>query len=550
MGKHGVFPRKYVYLYCKGKEVKSNKTNLPKEAAVKDLDAKDKAYIKVVHANNQIGWDERMSILMNKFQKSERTIRRWIKKLGFSEHREIDNEQLRHSKLKKYKSKYLIITWAQNATPVHKPFWDNILAYAKYLGADIGVIAGRYQNPTSLWTENMQNDEWWDSAFDSYLDSTRQNVHALVDVLGDIKIRPTTTNPLAGLEGLSGERSSIVGHPTINLRSLPVLKGHPNKLLLTTGACTLKNYTDTREGKTASFNHTLGAAICEVKDEDTVYLRQITAEDNGDFIDLIYSAKSGKVDKTKTCAAFIMGDIHASQVYQPVVEETKRLFKFLKPRRVVLHDLFNAESVNHHEAKDPIKAFERLQSGRNLLSWEINNVKSFIKDNDLLDYNPIVVRSNHDLFVDRWIKDTDWKEDVANAKEYMEYTLALLSGQAKKGVLPYILEREFGEKITCLDFDDSFKILGWELGQHGHLGAHGSKGNIEQYKKLNTKIIVGDYHTPSRRLGAAGVGTYSDLRMGYNKGASAWMHSGIILNDNGKIQHVIFAEDDKFTTLF
>lgn len=510
---------------------------------VSDLDQKDKDYIKVVHLDKNLSWDERLSILRNKFDKSERTIRRWIKKLGFSENRDIDNEQIRKAKLKKYNSKYILVTWAQNATPVHKPFWDNLLAYAEYLKADVGVIQGKYSA--------VKKDEWWEECLQPYLDGARQKVHTYLEILSDIKIKPTAVNPLTGLEGISGESTSVIGFPSIHLKPLPVLKGHQNKMLLTTGACTIANYSDSRIGKEAEFHHVQGAVLIEIKDDEIFYIRQITAESNGNFIDLIYSVKNKTVSEINKCAVFVYGDIHSSQLYQPIVRETNRLFQYLKPRRVVLHDLFNGESINHHQAADPIHAYHRQQEGKNILKKEIEGIYEFIDDNGLIKYNPIVVRSNHDEWIEKYIKFSDYKKDIVNAKEYMEYALILLSGEAKKGILPYLLEKKYGsDKITCLGLDDSFKILGWELGQHGHLGAHGSKGNIEQYRKLNTKVITGDWHVPQRRHGAASVGTYSILRQGFNNGSSAWAHAGIIVHTNGKMQHVIFAEDDQFTSLF
>lgn len=501
-----------------------------------------------------------MSILSHRFKADERNIRRWIKKLGFSSYQEVENDEVRNSKLKKYKSKYIILTWAQNATPVHKPFWDNILAYAEYLKADIGVIPGRYKNPNSLFTTSQRKDEYWDEIFtekdengaivSTYLDSARQNIHPLVDILSDIKIVPTSSNPLSGLEGLSASRSCIVGHPTINLKSLPVLKGHPNKLMLTTGACTLNNYTDTKSGAVGSFHHVMGFAILELKDDLTFYVRQVTAEDNGDFIDLCFSVKNKKVSEIETCAAFVFGDIHASEVYEPVMEETVRFFKEgLSPRRIVLHDLFNGESINHHEADDPFLSHKKWTVGRNLVGTEIKGVFDLLEKYELLKYQPIVVKSNHDDFILRWLKDTNWKKDIANSVEYMQYSLALLKGKADKGILPYLLEERYGDKITCLDLDTSFKILGWELAQHGHIGTHGSRGSIEQYSKLNTKIITGHSHVPGRKMGSASVGTYSQKHMNYNHGPSSWMHSGILVHENGKIQHLLFAEDDKFSTL-
>lgn len=566
----------------------------------KDLSDQDRSYIQAVHADKDLGWDHRMSILMNKFGVSERTIRKWIERLGFSTYKEIENEEIRQGKLREYdkKKKYYIITWAQNATPVHKPFWDNILAYAKHLNANVGVIQGRYQNPTSLWTSNMKRDEWWDDEFTeyakdkhgnfiwedkqgviipqkeivdyiakelkgedyddrrhkkrvkfSYLDGGRHNIHPYLDLLSDVKVRPTAVNPLTGFEGVSGNRSSILGHPRVHLRSLPVLKGHPNKLLLTTGACTIKNYTNTKAGKKAEFHHTYGFVIVEIKDDFIYYIRQVTADDSGSFIDWNNEVSKRKISKVDTCEAYIMGDIHHTNVHKPTMHSTVNLFKKIRPRHVIIHDIFDGESVNHHESRDPIKAYQRHLSGRDLVSREINGLKGFIDQYDLIRYNPIVIRSNHDLWLEKWIKERDWRTDIKNAKEYMEYALVLLNGDAPKGLVPYILDQEYGNSITTLSEDDSFKIKGWELGQHGHLGSHGSKGNLEQYRKLNTKIIVGDYHQPGRKDGAVGVGTYSELRMGYNKGASAWMHAGAILHKNGKVQHIIFAEDNKFTTL-
>lgn len=514
------------------------------------LTDKDKDYIRVVHANSELGWDERLSLLTNKFGVNERNIRRWIKKLGFSSYQEIESVQLRAAKLKQYNSKYIILTWAQNATPVYKPFWENILTYAEYLGADVGVIPGRYQNPTSLFSKAEKDAQWWGDEVVEYLDNARQNVHQYLDILSDIKIRPTATNPLSGLEGVSGSRSSIIGHPSINLKSLPVLRGHPNKLMMTTGACTLSNYTDSKSGVVGDFHHCYGFVIVELKDDLTFYIRQVTAENDGSFIDLWNSVSKKQVREIDTCAAFVLGDIHVSEVHHPVMEETCRLFEEgITPRRIVLHDLFNGESINHHEADDPFLARQKWETGRNIVQTEVQEVFNFIEKYQLLKYHPIVVKSNHCDFLLKWLKESDWKKDIANSVEYMQYSLALLKGKAEKGVMAYLLEERYGDKITCLDIDDSFKIHGWELAQHGHVGTHGTRASLEQYSRLNTKIITGHSHIPARKQGAASVGTYSKLQMNYNHGPSSWMHSGILLHENGKIQHLIFA-DNKFTTLF
>ncbi len=499
-----------------------------------------------------------MSRLMSKYDVSERTVRKWISKLGFTNNSHILNKEVRAAKQQKqYTKKYILVTWAQNATPVHKEFWDNMVAYADHIDADIAVIQGRFQNPTSVWTSNMENDEWWDNEFTikdedgnivhTYLDCSRQEVHANIDILADIKIRPTAANPLRGFEGVSGDKTSIIGHPRVHLKSLPVLNGHKHKLLLTTGACTLKNYSDTREGKVGEFHHTYGFVVIENKDDKTSFIRQVTAKSDGSFIDLNKSVASNNVEKIKDCAAFIMGDIHVSQVHKPVVDKTLELFKKVKPEYVVLHDLFNGESINHHEANDPIKSYHKLQEGKNLLKNEIDGMYKWLDDNSIMEYKVVVPFANHHQWSDKWVSFSDWKKDVPNSKEYMELALASLNGETPKGIIAYLLNKRY-ENITCLGADESFKVNDWELGQHGHLGAHGSKGSTQQNRRLNTKIIVGDYHQPERLDNAISAGTYTQLRMGYNTGASAWMHCGVMVHNNGKAQQILFFNDE-FTTL-
>lgn len=532
-----------------------------KRKEFKDLSDKDKVYIKTIHANTDLSWDQRMSILINKFQISERTVRRWIKRLGYSEYREVENEEIREGKKRSYnpKSKYFIFTWAQNATPVHRPFWDNILRYAEFLDAEVGVFMGRYQNPTSLWTENMEKDEWWDEAFSvrdedglivfSYLDGSRTHLHEYLDIMADVKIVPTAHSPLSGFEGLGGEKSAIFGHPRVHFQVLPALEGHNKKMMFTTGACTMKNYTDTKAGKKGEFHHTYGFVIVEIKDDLIFHIRQVIAERNGDFNDLIYRVTREGVFEVNECEAFVTGDIHVSQCHLPVMDKTMELFQYIRPKNLVVHDLFNGKSISHHDKRDPVKLYEKFTTKDDIVKEEIEGVHKFIDKYNLLDYNLIVVRSNHDEWLDRWIRNFDWRQDIPNAKEYAEYLYVALNGLAPKGIFPYILDKTYGDKITTLDFDESYKIKGWEVAQHGHMGANGSKSSMVGFRKLNTKMIVGDEHTPERKDGVVQVGTYSQLRMGFNKGPSSWMHCGAIIHDNGKVQMIFFAEDNNFTTL-
>ena len=110
-------------------------------------------------------------------------------------------------KLDKKKDTF-IISWAQNATPIHKNFMKNIEAYAQDLDAGIHIVAGRYSNPTSIFTD--KDKDWWSPKVTPYLDAARHNLHKNLQVLSDVKIPPTGSTPLSGLNSVTGLASCIV----------------------------------------------------------------------------------------------------------------------------------------------------------------------------------------------------------------------------------------------------------------------------------------------------------------------------------------------------
>ena len=168
---------------------------------------------------------------------------------------------------------------------------------------------------------------------------------------------------------------------------------------------------------------------------------------------------------------------------------------------------------------------------------------------DFEKYNVVVVRSNHDDFLDRWLKSTDWRKagTLKNSLEYMEYSALLLKGEAPNGVIPYLINKRY-PKFKTLGRSDSYVVNGWELGQHGDIGSNGTRGSLLQFRKLNTKIIVGHYHSPGRKDGALAVGTSTKLRVNYNLGPSGWLHSHVIIHEDSKAQHINFIKGE-FTTL-
>lgn len=512
----------------------------------KNISEEDISFIKEVYSNKDVAWDERINILCKKFLVSERTIRRWLIKLGVSQKQPEDSKQLKYAKNKKVDKtkKKFIITWAQNNTPIHDQFFSNIEAYAKHIDADIHVIAGRYKNPTSVFSD--KNKETWSKRVEPYLDAGRHNIHKYMSIMSDVKIQPTAVNPLSGLAGMSRENSCIFGHPKLQMESLPVLNGMHPKMIFTTGSCTLSNYTDSKAGKKGEFHHIYGFVLVEIKNKDKFFVRQVTANPKtGDFYDYDKFVSNEKVNDISQIEAIVCGDIHHRWLDEKAEKATFNIIDRLNPKNIILHDVFDGDSINHHEEKNPFSQYNKEKTNRNSLNKEINDMLSWL--NNLKNYKVTIVRSNHDDFLDRWLINSDWKKNIKNALEYIEYSKILLEELAPDGIIPYLINQKFPD-FNCLGLNSSFRIKNIELANHGHIGANGSRGGVNQFRKLNTKMIVAHSHGPQRKDGVTYVGTLTKLRMEYNKGASSWAHCNAIIHTDGRVQQ-IFIFDGEFTTL-
>jgi hypothetical protein len=550
----------------------------------KDMSDKDKKKFVQIYKNKSISWDERMKLLMKLTNKSERTVRKWAsEKLELSEKEEQVSPQYEEAKKRVFdkKKKRFIITWAQNNTPVHKKFFHNLVEYSKHIDADIHVIAGRYKNPTSIWSLAQEAEERWSLIVKDYLDANRHDIHKFVSIMSDVKIHPTAVNPMTGMHSMSGINSCVFGSPKMQLEMIPVLENERPKMMLTTGSCTEKNYTDSKAGKKGEFHHVIGFAVVEIKDDETFYVRQVSAEENGDFCDLYNEVKfigelefdftseffsresiviggETKINKIEEIEACVLGDLHWGHHDPEVIKKTHQLFDKLNPKNIVLHDVFDGYSISHHTMKDPFMQYGKEINNLNDLKKEVDEMLEGLSEFEKYN-NVIIVRSNHDDFLDRWVKNEDWKKQPTpkNSPLYMEYSAMLLRQYATnisdiKGIIPEIINNRFTNYKT-LGRRDSFKVLGWELGQHGDIGSNGTRGSLLQMRKLNTKIIVGHYHSPGRMDGAMSVGTSTHSRVGYNVGPSSWLQSHVIIHKNGKAQHINFIKDKEeitdYTTL-
>lgn len=458
-------------------------------------------------------------------------------------------KEAKNKEVDRTKTKY-IFSWCQSETDVHHDFLTNIEKYAEHIDASIHIIAGRYKNPTSIGSnkhikaeeKNLANT--WHPRVIPYLDANRHKIHENLCLISDVKIQPTASTPLSGLNSMTGLESCIVGHPRVHLKSLPILDGYPHKLLLTTGSVSLENYTDTKAGKKGEFHHTFGFVIVEV-DGDSFHIRQVQCEDDGSFYDLKFFVSDGEIMLHSGAEAIVFGDLHLGETNKKVLDVSFDLANYLKCDNIIVHDVFNGHSISHHERNQPFQLLKREDDGSNSLGLELNDMKNFF--NWYKHYNFVMVRSNHDEFLDRWLNDVDWRKSL-NKREYIHLSNLLMNDKDCNGVIPMFLKEAGVENVTCLGIDDSYRVQEWECGMHGHIGSNGSRGGVIQFKNLNTKNVTGHTHTPCREDGHSSVGTLTHLRVGYNKGASSWMNSNFVIYPNGKGHHVHIINNN-FTTI-
>ncbi len=520
----------------------------------KDLNEEQIKYAKTVYLNKDLSWDERMNLLNILFGKSERTTRKWLGKLNIKEKPVIEPEQYSKAKDREYDSskKVFFVTWGQNNTSPHEKFLKSMETYAKYQSAEIHVIAGRYKN-LSLYDKTNETEEYWDESLLPYLDANRHDIHKFLSIMGDVKIQPTAINPMSGMEGMSRENSCIFGHPKVHLQMIPVLNTYNPKMMLTTGAITKLNYSDSKSGKKSEFHHQFGFVIVEIENDEIFHVRQVIAnEDDGSFYDLFYYVNGDKVSENTKLEGIVLGDLHYGEHDEKVLDRTFELMTKLVPKSVVLHDVFDAKSISHHTINDPFIQYGMEVNGKNSLKDEIDVMMDGLSKFKKFD-NVIVVKSNHDVHLDKFLTN-DWRKlpTSKNALEYMQYSEILLKQYSNNkviGVIPALINKNF-PKYKTLTYNDSYKIKDYEIGMHGDIGANGSRGSSVQFRKLNTKLVTAHTHSPSRFDNVICTGTSTKLRLDYNKGASSWFQSHVLIFPNGKAQHVNFVGKYKTYTTF
>lgn len=448
-----------------------------------------------------------------------------------------------------------IMTSAQNNTKVHADFWDNLMVFAKHMKAKLlvapisynkasyGAMAVKYGRSA---TYDDKDNVWIADALMPYLFTDRILVAPTLALCGEQNIIPTAALPLSSLDTYPGAlTSAIFPHTAIAMSSTPAMKDTAPKLNYTTGAATLKNYIQKKEGLKAEFHHAFGASIIEVDHRGDWWVRQLNAKDDGSFYDLDVYVNGGVVTTDHRVEALNWGDIHWEEV-DPAVAKINwgpgGILDTLKPKYQFMHDTLDFYARNHHRIKNPHAMYSRWVEKRDGVRDELARVKDFLSTVSYRTWcATVVVNSNHDNALERWLREADYRDDPANAEFFLECQLdkyrAIRSKEKEFLIVERVLRRlGVRPEVVFLKEDQSFAICKGQIecGQHGHLGPNGSKGSPASLSKVGKRANIGHFHSAKIVQGLYVSGTCSKLDLEYTSGPSSWTNSHIVTYPNGK----------------
>lgn len=438
-----------------------------------------------------------------------------------------------------------VITAAQNATPVNQEFLDALLTLCRERKAQLLVIPYRYKNPTSIWSGAAQEDDWWAAELVPYLYDRRRALNKNLLLLGDIKTQPTASRPLEGFESISGPFSAIIGHPKLELTTVPTPQNRLPKILTTTGAVTARNYIPSKAGKRGEFHHTFGAAYVEVKGSK-FHLRQLNAVKDGSFIDLGWEYRSNAEPKWVGVSGIVLGDTHFEFASPSVTKATfgpQGIVTALRPKTVAWHDVHDFYSRMHWHIGQPFIDFVKHHTGTDDVEKALKATFDYVDQRTRPGTTNVFVGSNHPDMFQRWVKRADWRTDPVNAKFLLKTALAMLEGSkmGKGGVetidpFYYWAARmlKTARQAVFLAPDQHYQVEGIELGYHGHNGPNGARGTRGSFTKIGVKVIIGHTHSPGIAEGVYQVGTSSELGLEFAHGPSSWLNTHCLIYPNGK----------------
>lgn len=522
--------------------------------------------------------------LADKDVEGKMTKKNWstIREIAFSENEDLSDLALNESyfteeyfqKLEEmFKNcKTYVIATAVTGKAAKAPFYETLKSWAKQNRGQVLLLpSADIQNSKTIFKMNFdpmfKDENTWivlnrpnataDSiSADETPDGYYLNKHLW---LSCVKTGAKTVDPIGGWKDVvtSKDASIIVSSPRQQLSYAAALKHKTPRATMSTGACTVNNYyTDlcnSQKTRTkAREAHQFGAIIVEVADDNIFHFRQIQSKDGESFTDLYAKYTSdGEVTRAQH-TTLVMGDSHAGATdYNLLRTILADLVAYSSIDEIILHDLCDSAPVNPHNQGKLMSKVERYKAEKYELTQLFNEIAAYLNTVSEVVPRVVVVPSNHDDMLLRAIDNLKWwLDDVYNTEALLK--MAVHRGECQEdNLLQFCVENlatvrlNHPERIKWLKEDESYVRHGCELGQHGHLGANGSRGSIKQYEQYVGNAVIGHSHSAGIKGDTFQVGTTAELDQKYNKGLSSWTRTCCLVHEDGTKQLINFIPDGK-----
>lgn len=480
-------------------------------------------------------------------------------------------DTLRVKPVKAARNKRYIFSGAQNDAPVHEGFWENLKAYAECIGAEI--VIGPWTYETNWWDENNPASRSYDDRIAEYLCFGQMAIGSNFVFCGEMNTLPTANRPISDLTTYSGGRWAVFPHARLQLISVPASDPSQQAFqVMTTGAVTRPRVIPRKAGIKSIFHQVIGATLVEFDDTGDLFARQLNADEDGSFYDLDAYVSEGDVTFGHRARALTVGDIHVAKIngtnalatfgFNPITgaHSSGSIVDHLAPEYIFLHDLHDHEARNHHHKDDVSHNFEMAIRGRDNVMDEVRKGVDFLIKAQRSDTRLVVVESNHDLALERYIREGRYRMDGINYRDGLMLDLAYHDYRVAAGkaldegkppptfsLLEWAMRHVGGAKINNVEWvhdGGSFILDEVQLGSHGFRGANGSFGTVAGFARLGQKMTIGDKHSPAILDGVYVAGVMS-LDHGYNKGPSGWAVAHVVQYKNGK-RALITMQNGKF----
>lgn len=454
-----------------------------------------------------------------------------FKKEAFTE---IKREDIQIIKKSKIISKTYFVSSIIEGAPVNEKFMRSIKTFCKINKAELVLLISRGVKISDFFDYKIR-EKYQKYFATEYLFNS--NLVAKDFILNPQMIKPTT-----GLQRFGQKQFSIItASPKQFMQTIPTKKGALPHVLYTTGTISNPKYRLTRVGSIAQQDNLIGGLVVEVIDNKLFHIRPVQSDNKNGFYDLD-NYYCSDIRKKTSIEAMICGDLHYGAEDEIAIKATQDQISLLKPKQVFFHDTFDGKSVNPHIEKDMVTKLQRplhqqtLENelnylGKKLLKWLLKFPKQKF----------VIVPSNHDDFVDRYLTQRKFVDDEQNIYLSCDLFRSLIE---LKNPVEYYLKKNFPKlnKIKFLKIDQPYEICGIEVNVHGHIGSNGSRGSTVNMENTYGKCIIGHSHSPQIFREVYVVGCNCQLIQDYNKGGSSWLTGNVIIHKNGTRQLIISIE--------